>query len=313
MNWKPISEIPSTGRAVVFTPSSDPTLKWRVCDLELFRLTDATHFCLLDEPETIEEVKVSDEILNNEVYREVIWRLNDEYGNSGLRDLFGEDADIDAEKDFLAVNWIESGEKELVPHPRSNRLRDYKYQNCLRGFKRWVETYAKNRSLVPVEDRKLVTSHKAKEIEKELIRKTAIAYGRAVSDYWREKDWSVNEQSLDKFCRQNFSVDEKRKYLIYVAINFPKDYQFDLNKVMDEFIKKSVLDDALNEWDLKEHAGRPREYDRMPPAYFGKPMPPGCNTSNWRAKMPKDYYKEFDSTHKPVYWYDRNGDKVNLF
>lgn len=261
---------------------------------------------------SVKEVRLIDDLVNEGVMAEVAWRLDNDFKNNELRELFGEDADLIAEKNFLAEQWVESGDKELVPHPKSGRGNNYKYQNCLKGFKRWVETYAKQRSKTPVKERKLVTSHKAKELELELLRKTAIAYGKPTMHYWKGRDWELDENALKFYANQSrFSVDEKRKMLVYACIGgLAADFNFDLNQFMSEWIEEQKMKDALNDWDFKAHAGRPREFDRYPPRYIGLLKPNGVNDDNWRIYMPKDYWKQHDIDNPPVYCYDRNGEPL---
>jgi hypothetical protein len=156
-----------------------------------------------------------------------------------------------------------------------------------------------------------VTSHKSRELEIDLLRKTAIAYGKPTMHHWRDgRKWELDEAALKSYAnQQKFSVEEKRKMIVYACIGgLAADFNFDLNQFLVEWIDEQKMKDALNDWDFKAHAGRPREFDRYPPKYVGLPKPNGVNEDNWRIYMPKDFWKQHDIDNPPQYCYDRNGE-----
>jgi hypothetical protein len=51
MEWQPIDTMPKSGRVLLFAPTDDITLRYRVSDADLARLlSEATHWMTLPEP-----------------------------------------------------------------------------------------------------------------------------------------------------------------------------------------------------------------------------------------------------------------------
>lgn len=274
------------------------------------------------EPQSEDGVAVSvdytlrDEEINQEIIDEVLWRLDNEYSSSELFGMFGDDCDLVAEKQFLAERWA-SGDKEMVKHPKSNRKRDLKYQSCLKGFKRWVESYASKRSKVPVSDRKIRTSHQQDEVDYVLLKKTAIAHGAPTFDRWWERmgrksgQWKLDEELLMQFHKMFGTLEEKQKYLIYSLHKKPtihptypdKDLNIVLkNIVRDGFMDKAVILESDGYFKEREWIGRPVSLYQYPPEYYPVKMPQ-CDRDSIMSMVPKGYYDACDRKYPPVYMY----------
>lgn len=321
MNWTKISERPiqdSDGRLLCFTDNEDHVTRYRALDAQFAKeCENITHYIVIEDPKP----ELPDEVINGEVYQEVIWRLNNEFKTPEMFEMFGEECDLAAEKDYLAEMWIQ-GDKDLVPHPRHNRLRNWAYQSCLKGFKQWVSSYAKKRCQTPVSERKLKTSHRQAEEEYSLLKQTALAIGKPANYEWhihwkperfREIPFELDEEKLRAFARAPGEIGDKRMYLAYHLDGKPCSDPH-LLKILGETLKEiegahyrmdaEILAEAKEHFAKWEHLGRPRSVERWRPEYTRFMGWPG----HW--KLNKDFFTEFDKQNPPVYKYDRNGDKI---
>lgn len=249
--------------------------------------------------------KAADSEVNDAIRAEVLWRLEREIGPQEMIDLFpGEE--IPEVSEQIADDWIASG-KEIVPHKKSGRAKDWPYQNCLRGFKTWVSTYARNRG---GQDRKVAPSARELEMAERLITVTARAYGRPTHLIWKKKDWEPDPAAVARFARlRGFPVEAKRKYLACCAMFRGESIGHDLNRVLSANISASEMNLFLDMFEEREHVGRPWPLDHCPPTYVQKATT--WERRNWRTDAPKDYFVAHDKENPPVYHFGADGSPLD--
>lgn len=252
---------------------------------------------------SINAVEEEDSVENDAIRQEVYWRLDREVGPQKMLEMFP-DQDILAVQEEIADAWIDAG-KEIVPHPRSGKSRNWPYQSCLKGFKTWVQTYAHNQQKEPIRRR---PSKKAKKLERDAMIRTLNAYGNPTHLRIRKRPWpGIDETAMDRFLAiPGFSVEEKRKYIAYCATDAPG--TGDINDRLG-FIDRIDMEKALDKFEYLDHVGRPRDLDWHPPTYT--PVKTNFNINNWRTNAPQNYFVDHDKEHKPIRRFDRQGSPLD--